>query len=402
MAFGISLNTLIVFLSLLFLLTHDQVFVFALALPRNSMETRIHKLGRHQPDEESRDAKYSHPNSTIPTAREAATNLGVKPPLDAPARAYKRAWKIHRAAMPFLHFGDRCKPPDSSLSLMCLWWKALAANDPRSPVHDNSLTYDMLPSVTRLLVGPAAWRWYPRLHHANVEIRTTFLDRSIKRLVEDLVAQQLLLQQESSSYNVTGHQNRTKVRLITLGGGYDARSIKLRQAGLIDQAIELDLANVVDAKRKIFASPRLHRRRRRRQRHESSPESQLGLLLPDLYPVDLNRLPDVEAILTDLVASSDVKETWHTIFLFEGVMIYLDESVPNGLLNVCRNVLRKNHARGSLVFADRLERIPGGDYDIARTVLAEAGWRILDWQPKPGLARHMGVAEPIEAHQGNE
>ena len=78
-------------------------------------------------------------------------------------------------------------------------------------------------------------------------------------------------------------------------------------------------------------------------------------------------------------------------------MIYLNEGVPHGLLNVCRNVLRKTKSsRGSLVFADRLERIPGGDYDIAQPVLAEAGWRIVDWQPKPGLARHMGVAEPIE------
>ena len=165
---------------------------------------------------------------------------------------------------------------------------------------------------------------------------------------------------------------------------------------MIDKAIELDLPNVVDAKRKLFTSPRLYRRRRR-HRHGSSSESESALLLlPDLYPVDLNRLSDVEAILNDLVASPNDTETWHTIFLFEGVMIYLDENVPNGLLNVCRNVLRKNHAEGSLVFADRLEHIPGGDRDIAMTVLAEAGWRIVDWQPKPGLARHMGVAEPIE------
>lgn len=373
------------------MLTHDCVF--ALASNLNSMENRIHKFGRNRPEEESRDAKYANPNSTIPTAREAATKLGVQPPIDAPASSYKRAWNMHRAAMPLLHFGDRCKPPDSSLSLMCLWWKALAANDPHSPAYDSYLTYDMLPYLTRWLVGPTFCKWFPRLHHANVEIRTAFLDRSVKHIVEGLVAKEEQPQQESS-HNDNDHQNRPKIRLITLGGGYDARSIKFRQEGLVDHAIELDLPNVVDAKRKLFSDPRLQRRRQRRR--DPSLKLQSVLLLPDLYPVDLNQLSDVEAILTDLVVSPD-HEMWHAIFLFEGVMIYLNEGVPHGLLNVCRNVLRKNNSsRGSLVFADRLERIPGGDYDIARHVLAEAGWRIVDWQPKPGLARHMGVAEPIE------
>jgi O-methyltransferase involved in polyketide biosynthesis len=173
-----------------------------------------------------------------------------------------------------------------------------------------------------------------------------------------------------------------KVQLITLGGGYDARSIKFRERGLIDQAIELDLPTVVDAKTKIFNSHRLKRRRPALSQD----------FFPHLYPVDLNNLDDVKTRLTSIVASRP-SEDWHTIFLFEGVMIYLNEGVPQGLLDICRTVL--NQGSGSLVFADRLERIPGGDYEIARSVLLEAGWRIVTWQPKPGLARHMGVAEPV-------
>jgi O-methyltransferase involved in polyketide biosynthesis len=332
----------------------------ALASPLNSMEKKINKLDRL----ETRGSIYSTTNSTIPTAHMAATNLGVLPPLEAPARAWKRAWMIHRAVMPLLHWGDRCKPPDSSLSLMCLWWKALAATDPKSPAFDNSLTYDLLPTMTRILVGKKLRRFYPRLHHANVEIRTTFLDLTVTQIATKARAE------------------NKKVQLITLGGGYDARSIKFRERGLIDQAVELDLPTVVDAKTKIFNSQRLKRRR----------PSLSQDFLPDLYPVDLNNLEDVKTILTHIVASRS-SEDWHTIFLFEGVMIYLNEGVPQGLLEVCRMVL--NQGSGSLVFADRLERIPGGDYDIARSVLLEAGWRIVTWQPKPGLARHMGCAEPV-------
>ena len=53
----------------------------------------------------------------------------------------------------------------------CLWWKALSGNDITSPVYDRELSYDLLPPVTRWMVSPRVCRWYPRLHHANVEIR---------------------------------------------------------------------------------------------------------------------------------------------------------------------------------------------------------------------------------------
>jgi len=56
-------------------------------------------------------------------------------------------------------------------SRACLWWKAIAGNDKSSPVYDYSLSYDLLPPVTRWLVSKRLCRFYPRLHHANVEIR---------------------------------------------------------------------------------------------------------------------------------------------------------------------------------------------------------------------------------------
>jgi O-methyltransferase involved in polyketide biosynthesis len=360
---------------LVYLFLNSQTSAFSAESPLGrEARSSANSLAGAQSKDMNRGTRYGLlNNSTIPTAQDAAARVGVRAPLDVPSKTWKRAWKIHRLAMPFLHFRDPHKPPDSSLSLMCLWWKALAANDPTSPAFDESLTYDMLPSVSRVLVGKRLRRLYPRLHHTNVEIRTAFLDQAVTKIVQQV--------RESGS-------NTQKIRLITLGGGYDARSIKFRERGLVDQAIELDLPDVVNAKRSIFGSKRLKRRR------PSLTED----LLPEFYAVDLNNLEEVTSILKRIVSNDETANvnSWHTIFLFEGVMIYLNEGVPHSLIEICRRALGDDAIpNGSLVFADRLERIPGGDLAIGTKVLAEANWRVVDWQPKPGLARHMGTAEPI-------
>ena len=188
----------------------------------------------------------------------------------------------------------------------------------------------------------------------------------------------------------------------SLGAGYVVRSIKLLASGLIDQAIELDLPVVVQAKTKLLE--RLEKRRqRRRQRRQ--------LRQPTLYGVDLNDIAAVQSLLESILGMqiSDNcsggsgtpqtrKVSWHTIFMFEGVMIYLNEGIPTALLRVCRMVLEQQHQQGSLCFADRLENIPAGDYDIAVPVLAKQGWNLTIWQPKPGLARGIpgrGCAEML-------
>ena len=134
-------------------------------------------------DIENRGSRYESLNSTIPTATEAAIKVGVIPPLNASAQAWKRAWIIHRTATPWLHKFDKYAPPDSKLCLMCLWWKALSGNNRKSPVFDNKLHYDMLPSISRrVLRGPLKW-FYPRLHHSNVEIRTAYLDQAVQKAI---------------------------------------------------------------------------------------------------------------------------------------------------------------------------------------------------------------------------
>ena len=340
------------------------------------------------------DGYGSNNNSTIFSSEESAALVGVAPVSQAPASEWKRAWKVHRRAIPFLHAFDRYKPPDSSLSLMCLWWKALAGNDPNSPVYDDMLVYDLLPRATRVLVGPKLRRFYPRLHHSNVEIRTAFLDQTVTKIVNRVRSEGSGDNDDDASSSLSSSlslNEQTKVRLITLGAGYDVRSIKLRERGVIDSAVELDLPEVVQAKTAILGSKRVQRRR----------PSLTKDLWPDFHQVDLNELDQVESIMDSIFQQDknnndedNVDASPFTIFLFEGVMIYLDEGVPKGLLRICRAVLDKYGAHGALCFADRLEDIPGGDIDIGKRELASLGWTVRDWQPKPGLARHMGSAIP--------
>ena len=280
-------------------------------------------------------------NSTIPTAQECAEAVGVKPPLEVSSKTWKRAWNIQMKALPILHLFDPYKPPDSKLSLSCLWWKALSANDENSPCFDDSLAYDLLPRGFRVLVGRKLRRFYPRLHHANVEIRTAYLDQSVTSIIE----------------RVRAVRPETCFRLVTFGGGYDVRSIKFRERGLIDEAVELDLPQVVEAKTRILESRRFQKRR----------PNLTSDKFPKFYSVNLNAIDNVSSLLVQILQSSHNNElSWHTIFLFEGVMIYLDEGVPEALLKVCSEALQTTGESGSLVFADRLENIPGGDAVIGQ------------------------------------
>lgn len=97
-------------------------------------------------------------------------------------------------------------------------------------MYDDSLAYDLLPRGSRVLVGKRLRKFYPRLHHANVEIRTAYLDQSVTRIIDEIHATK---------------EPRARIRLISLGAGYDVRSIKFRERGLVVQAIELDLPEVI-------------------------------------------------------------------------------------------------------------------------------------------------------------
>lgn len=198
------------------------------------------------------------------------------------------------------------------------------------------------------------------------------------------------------------------------------------------EAYELDLPEVVTAKRKLL-SKRLFRRRPWLQQKSRVAMMKLGRNddgLKDDYPIlmeanfnDLNATREVlEGILLDSkdVSESSSHDDVMNIILFEGVMIYLDKGIPHALLEVCSQVLRKSSEQqqhhdnvntannndnnssstrrtlGYLCFADRLENIPGGDEDAAHVEMECTGWELVDFLSKPGLARHMGVARVVE------
>ena len=330
-----------------------------------------------RPDEIRGSSRYgSENNSTILSPEEAAAAVGVRPANPkATSKTWQRAWRFHKRMLPLLHAFDRNKPPDSSLSLAVLWWKALSGNDRSSPAFDDGLSYDLLPRGTRAVVSKRLRRFYPRLHHANVEIRTAYLDRAIANVVDEV-------RQVDAS---------TRIRLIMLGCGYDIRSLKLKKSGLIDEAVEFDLPKVVEAKQKLFRN-RLLRRRRRKGMTDHD--------LPDMTQVDLNRLDDVRSKLDEIVTRGVSAADWrqyHNIMVFEGVMIYLDDGVPSSLLGICSDVLNKHDLGGSLCFADRLENIPEGNLEDAIVELNRNGWDLVEWLPKPGLARHQGSARLLSA-----
>lgn len=307
-----------------------------------------------------------------------AERLGVQPTkINASSKTWKRAWKIHKRLIPILHSTDSCKPSDSSLNIACMWWKSLSGNDKSSPVYDNKLAYDLLPSGWRNIIR--LHKFYPRLHHGNVELRTAYLDNQICEIKYD-------------------RPTTTMIRLVCMGAGYDTRGVKMLERNIVDQVYELDLPDVVEAKQRLFQ--RLLKRR---------PWLQKEILsMPTLIPCDFNIISDVEKKLRTILHDeqqtndndnddNDDRINWHTIFVFEGVMIYLDDGIPSSLLNITSNVLKENNSDGSLCFADRLENIPipedgGGSYSSGKAELMNNGWQIMDWCPKPGLARHMGSA----------
>ena len=329
-------------------------------------------------------------NSTVPPAHAVAQALGVEPPADAHPRVWKRAYEFQKFMTPFLH-GTL---PNSSLNVYCVWWKALSSLGPTENDDDNNsviqndilrddgLTYDLLPTMTRPLLKLFRTR-FPRLHHANVELRTVYLHKAVLAAVA-----------ESSS-----NAQLKRTRLVTFGAGYDMRSTRFltessaaasqNNTPLIHAAYELDLPAVIAAKRAALTSTRFQRRRQRRT-GKANP-----LQLPTLVPVDMNDLDRVRDVLEEILHNDDGDDEWHTIFLFEAVLIYLQPGIPAALLQLCANATAGSSSSSALCFADRLENIPGGNHTAAQDELAQRGWRLVDWMPKPGLARHMGRAEQI-------
>lgn len=288
-------------------------------------------------------------NSTILTPAAAAARVGIQPTIEAaPAFVWKWLWKGHQMLLPLLHITDDSNQPpvrNNDLSLWVLWNKAIAAQDKKSPVYDNDWTYDMLPSVTRYFVKSIPNQLFPRLYHANIEIRTAYLN-------------QIILQEMIRNVN----ENK-KVRIVSIGAGYDVRCSRLlslkhpndSSKHLLTEAWEIDVPDVIQPKASM-----LHRLQYRRQRQRQDRDDE-PIRVPHVRPVDLNNSTWFENVLNAIIRNDDGDETWHTIFVSEAVFIYLDKGIPRKVMQQCRDAIIQSGTSNtaSFCFADRLENSPG-------------------------------------------
>lgn len=313
-----------------------------------------------------------HVRALIPSSDSVADSLGVARGSHAPRWVWRYSWRIHGYCLPMLHAFDRARSKDLDYSLKCLWCKALSGRDKSSPTFDGGLAYDMLPSGTRWVLRLPG-RVFPRLIHFNIELRTAFLDRA-------------LLQEIESS---TKNQKKMNTLLITLGAGYDTRSIRFLISGRVQEAWELDVPPVIASKEIMLE--RLRNRRTQRG---------FPVMLPQMAVQDLNQVEAFQETVSSILDSLDGNENddWHVIFLLEGVLIYLNNGVPRSLLACCSSMLKREGLSGSLIFADLFRDLSSLDVESADDYFLSQGWNLVpsSWCVKPGLARHMGIARIIK------
>ena len=236
-----------------------------------------------------------------------------------------------------------------------------------SLTYDGGIAYDLLPSGSRWLVKGRLSYLYPDLHHQNVALRTAYLDRAIDCLLQ---------------------QTKEQTCIVILGAGFDSRSLRYlgKEQKNLTKWNEIDLPVVSCQKRKL-----LERFKSRR------PFSNL----PNLFAADLNDIEAVKCLLPSIRDYYARKENVVSIdFVIEAVLMYLEKTNVVPLLTSCWVEAKKVSPLVTFCFADRLpvqidEACPYVEEKQARDLFLSLGVEIVDWQCKPGRARHMGVGKVI-------
>lgn len=305
-------------------------------------------------------------------------------PWKAPRWLWKLAWLVGHRALPLLHHFDRCRPTDTNVNLWVCWLKAIVGNSPFG-FNDRRLAYDLLPPITRRVVSrPLAWL-YPLLHHQNIALRTAYLDAR----VEDA------LSAESNDDDEAAPSPPPPI-VVVLGSGFDLRPLRLSSSAAASAKwVEVDLPHVSEQKSRLVS-----RLLRRRPELVSRAEG-LTQLAANLTLAHEARGALRTALRGDTAeegvgsAGADTAAAPNVVFVFEALLIYLPPEAANELLRACAEEAAAAGARSATVcFADRLPGVAGGSADSARSALSEVGLDLDEgsWLPKPGLARHMGVA----------
>ena len=405
------------------------------------------------------DSNRTNDTTTTMTTTTATTTiydqLQVQPPSSLAETSLvlkklrRHAWKIHGWLLPILHYGI----PDSYVNLRVLWNKALISLDPKSPAYNNCnndcvqmATNDsnddednenhslMEPRISAYHMLPKYSRWilkvfqpyFPRWMHANIELRVVYLSQAIQHELDYYYSHS---RQEMQNTNKT----KKKIRLVTIGSGYDTRSLELLLQSSkypIDEVWELDLPGVVESKQRLLRNwikkeSRTTNSRKKNTRREQQcggggeADNPLSMLLQDRYfleSIDLNDLDQLQTMLRKITRTTakerngnvddndndeqqqqqqQQQEEYVNILLSEAVLLYLDK--PNNVVPQLMQVASQYF--DSICFADRFFFVDDGKYnekDPRQTLeqwLTENGnWKLIDLKLKPGATRHLGIA----------
>ena len=289
--------------------------------------------------------------------KDASTELKISSPWNAPKYIWSWSWRFHQFMIPILHMFDKATPKDSFINLPVLWWKAIAGCRLFSKLNDGGVAFDLLPPISRYVVAFPLCYLYPKLHHQNVALRTVYLDNAINSELE----------------------NEEDVNVIVMGAGYDTRALRFLQNNNHNHSwFEIDFPNVMRSK-----SLMLQRFLQRRNNNNK---------LPVLLEADLNDLDLVKSQLSSIKNSKR-----KTIFVFEAVLMYMNQEKVKPLLNLCLNEAKQSGSKSvSICFADRFPNVRLDNNDEEKNdvieFFKELGGSMKEWRPKPGRARHMGVA----------
>ena len=354
-------------------------------------------------------------SSTNTKVAQLSAAVNIREPWNAPQWIYSYAWKLHEKVVPLLHYFDRCSLKNNKFNLAVLWGKAISGCKLGSPTFDGFIAYDLLPPVTRWIVGfPFSWM-YPNLFHQHVAIRTAFLDKCLLEALEpdrfsnkidsDAKESSILIDKEVDSADL-------KPRVIILGAGFDTRSLRCRgtKTGKSEAAAttaatvggkhviptistvnaefyEVDLPSVIQMKVNVFKRFLLRR-----------PHS----ILPKLYGADLNELDQVKKQLALIFSDNEMTDKIRgkkrkTVFVIEAVLMYLKKENVMPLLSTCMSEAAKHSSTVDVCFADHLPGVPFiGDVDgnvgreAASKLLKTVGLDLTTWQPR--IRYHMGLA----------
>ena len=297
----------------------------------------------------------------------ASATLGISAPWRAPRWVWAAAWRGGKRVLPFLHRWDECAPADTCVNLNVCWLKAIAGNrrgDAR--LRDGGLAYDLLPPVTRRVVAWPLCCLFPPLHHQNVALRTAYLDGAVTAALAD--------------------DDLARAMLVSVGAGFDVRAFRVAD-GL--RCAEIDLPDVVSQKRALLA--RLARRR---------PAARARVDALAFATGNLSVRSEAVAALRQVLrggggGGGSPTPPRHVVYVVEALLIYLPPESGEALLRACVDeAAAAGASRVSLCFADRLPGVEQTSAADAAATLARARLELdeASWLPKPGLARHMGVA----------